>query len=44
MPFDVGVEWPVSINGVATPRYLDWMRVCCEVVWCVCVCVCVLCV
>ncbi|WP_029089375.1 amidase [Brevibacterium album] len=26
LPFDAELEFPVSVEGVATPHYLDWMR------------------
>ena len=27
-PFDIAIEYPTSINGVAMPTYIDWMRAC----------------
>jgi amidase len=27
-PFDVTTEYPTSINGIAMPSYIDWMRSC----------------
>ncbi len=27
-PFDVTTEYPVTVNGVAMPTYIDWMRSC----------------
>ncbi len=27
-PFDVTTEYPTSINGIAMPTYIDWMRSC----------------
>lgn len=31
MPFEVGVEWPDSINGEKKTRYLDWMQIVSEI-------------
>ena len=27
-PFDITTEYPTSVNGVAMPTYIDWMRSC----------------
>ena len=27
-PFDIAIEYPTSVNGVAMPTYIDWMRSC----------------
>lgn len=31
VPFDVGLDWPRSVDGVEMPTYIDWMRTCCDV-------------
>ncbi len=29
MPFDVDIEYPLAIEGVAMQSYIDWMSICC---------------
>jgi amidase len=31
VPFDVGLDWPRSVDGVEMPTYIDWMRTCCDI-------------
>ena len=31
VPFDVGLDWPRSVEGVVMQTYIDWMRSCCDI-------------
>lgn len=31
VPFDVGLDWPREVDGIAMETYIDWMRSCCDV-------------
>jgi amidase len=35
-PFDLGTEYPTSVDGVAMPTYIDWMRSCWYVTFTAC--------
>jgi amidase len=30
-PFDVGRDWPRTVDGVRMPTYIDWMRTCSDI-------------
>ena len=31
VPFDVGLDWPRTVDGIAMETYIDWMRSCCDI-------------
>lgn len=31
VPFDVGLDWPRTVDGVPMETYIDWMRSCCDI-------------
>lgn len=31
VPFDIGTEWPRTVDGVPMENYVDWMRTCCDI-------------
>lgn len=30
-PFDVGLDWPRTVDGESMETYIDWMRSCCDI-------------